>query len=195
MVHESLEWKRELCEKGRQLLRYNTKENFDRSFNPTCFKMERAMLYSATIIRVLIESQKLSDDVDLYRITVFKNNPAKHIDRLNRWLDEDEYDWDHTYSETVLGKNVCNWILHSYVFSFLFEENGTIIGFLVSSDYDRNKVLYTVKLDAWLNYVNFVITDDVVSLSAKFDEKRTDYLFSQKKRGDVRVKKLKNKHK
>lgn len=187
MVHESWEWKKELRDKKRQLLRYNTSENFDRNFESTCFKMERALLYSAMIIRVLIESQKLSDDVDIYSITVSKNNPTKNIDRLHRWLEEDEYDWKHTCSETVLGKNVCNWILHSYVFSFLFEENGNILGFMVSSDYDRNKALYTVTLDAWINFMKFVISDDVVSLSAKFDEKRSDFIFNIKERRLHRV--------
>lgn len=187
MVYESWKWKKELREKKRQILRYNTKENFDRNFDSAYFKIERALLYSATIIRVLIESGKTSDDVDRYSIAVTKNNPIKHIDMLHRWLDEDEYDWEHTYHETTLGKNICNWIMHAYVFYFQFEENGNIIGFFVSSDYDRNKALYFVPLDAWISFMDFVISDDVVSLSATFNEKKSDYIYTLKKRGDRRV--------
>ena len=118
MVYDSWEWKRELREKKKEILRYNTKENFDHHFDSTYFKVERALLYSATIIRILIESQKLSDDIDQYKINVSKNEPIKHIDRLHRWLDEDEYNWDNTAHEKVYGKNVCNWLIHSYVFRF-----------------------------------------------------------------------------
>ncbi len=139
------------------------------------------------IIRVLIETQKLSDDVDEYSINVSKNNPIKSIDRLHKWLAEDEYDWEHIYLETVKGREISNWVLHSYVFSFLFEEKGNIIGFYVSSDYDRNKVLYRVQLNDWINFMDFVISDDVVETSAKFDEKRFDYIYYKKKRGDRRV--------
>jgi hypothetical protein len=96
MVYESWEWKKELREKKRQLLRYNTKKNFDHDFEGTCFKTERALLYSAFIIRVLIESEKLSNDADTYCMNVSYNMPKKNIDRLHRWIDEDEYDWDTT---------------------------------------------------------------------------------------------------
>jgi len=187
LVYDSWEWKRELREKKKEILRYNTKENFDHHFDSIYFKVERALLYSATIIRILIESQKLSDDIDQYKINVSKNEPIKHIDRLHRWLDEDEYNWDNTAHEKVYGKNVCNWLIHSYVFRFQFDDNGVVSGFFVSSDYDRNKALYTISLADWINFVDSVITDDVVELVATFDDKRSDYIYRIKKRGKRRV--------
>ena len=134
-----------------------------------------------------LESQKLSDDIDQYKINVSKNEPIKHIDRLHRWLDEDEYNWDNTAHEKVYGKNVCNWLIHSYVFRFQFDDNGVVSGFFVSSDYDRNKALYTISLADWINFVDAVITDDVVELVATFDDKRSDYIYRIKKRGKRRV--------
>ena len=77
--------------------------------------------------------------------------------------------------------------MHAYVFYFQFEEKGNIIGFFVSSDYDRNKALYFVLLYAWISYMDFVISDDVVSLRATFNEEKSDYIYTLKKRGDRRV--------
>ena len=78
-------------------------------------------------------------------------------------------------------------MIHSYVFRFQFDDNGVVSGFFVSSDYDRNKALYTISLADWINFVDSVITDDVVELVATFDDKRSDYIYRIKKRGKRRV--------
>lgn len=78
-------------------------------------------------------------------------------------------------------------MIHSYVFRFQFDDNCVVSGFFVSSDYDRNKALYTISLADWINFVDSVITDDVVELVATFDDKRSDYIYRIKKRGKRRV--------
>lgn len=188
MVYDSWKWKTELREKKRQLLQYNTKKNFDNDFEGTHFKVERALLYSAFIIRILIESEKLSSNADMYNMNVSYYIPKKNIDRLHRWVEEDEYDWNNTISKTIIGKNICNWLIHSYVFNFSFEENGSILGFLVSSDYDRNKGLYSISLEEWLKFIDFVISDDIISVSSHFDTKKADYIIKEKIRGDIQIK-------
>ncbi|NCB74637.1 MAG: hypothetical protein EOM51_07840 [Clostridia bacterium] len=183
MIFESWEWKKELRERMRQFLRYNTKDNFDCDSEKTCFRLERSLLYSAFIIRFLIESEKLSNDADTFSINVTYYLPIKHINRLHCWIDDDKYDWGVPKIQTVLGKNICNWLIHSYMFNFLYEESGSVTGFFVASDYDRNRALYTVNLKDWLKFVEFVISDDVVSMTTKFDKKRSDYVITDKKRG------------
>jgi len=188
MVYDSWKWKTELSEKKRQLLQYNTKKNFDNNFERTHFRVERALLYSAFIIRILIESEKLSSDADMYKMNVSYNIPQKNIDRLHRWVEEDEYDWKNTINKTVIGKNICNWLIHSYVFNFSFEESGTIFGFFVSSDYDRNKVLYSVSLEEWIKFIDFIISDEVISISSHFNNKKADYIINEKIRGNTQIK-------
>lgn len=187
MVYESWEWKKELHRKRRQLILHNTKENFDRNFNKACFQLEQAILYSALIIRILGESEKLSKDADTYAINVSCFAPIKHIDRLHRWMDEDEYDWENTETKTVLGKKVCNWLIHSYVFNFLFEEDGSVKGFYVSSDYDRNKVLNLIAFKDWVKYLDFIISDELVAMSMHINEEKSDYIIKDKVRGSRQV--------
>jgi len=185
LISTSQKWKKELDNLRSQIIRYNTSENIDKNFEATFFKIERALLYSATNIRVLIESHRLSDEAEAYSIYVTKNRPIKEINGLNKLFDKNAYDLEDTCFESVLGKNVCNWILHSYIFHLAFEEKGHIVGFSVSSDFDKNKGLYTLKLDDWLDYMNFLILDNIIVSSVEYSKKKNEYMYTKKKRGDL----------
>ena len=97
---------------------------------------------------------------------------------------EDSYDWEHERSVTARGKDICNWLIHSYVFFVVSDENDIIKFFCVSSDYDRNKVLYKVPISDWLSYIDFIASDDIVQMDCHFNNKKGDYIFTQKKRGE-----------
>ena len=183
MIHDSYAWKRDLYLKKRKLIKYNSKLAFDKNFDLAYHKVESVILYSAFIIRKLIESEKLSATADAYSVVVKKYLPVKHIDRLHHWCDEDRYDWDKSISKTITGKNICNQLIHSYVLQLLFEEDGAAIGFFVSSDYDRNKGLIEISLEDWLRYMNIIISDSVVTTEAHFDKNKDDYIFVRKERG------------
>lgn len=83
MIYDSYAWKRELYLKKRQLNKYNSKLAFDKNFDLAYHKVESVILYSAFIIRKLIESEKLSATADAYSVVVKKYLPVKHIDRLH----------------------------------------------------------------------------------------------------------------
>ncbi|HAN20669.1 MAG: hypothetical protein A2Y15_04485 [Clostridiales bacterium GWF2_36_10] len=175
MVLESWEWKNELREKKRQLLRYSKKESLNGNFINTYFKLERALFYSAFIVRLLVESKKLSDNADNYNINVSSNLPIKNIDRLHRWMDEDAYNWENTKNEAILGKQMCNYLIHSYVFNFSYGDNDSVVGFNVASDYIRNDILYSVSIYEWIKYLDFIISDNIVSMTMEYKEEQSDY--------------------
>ena len=103
MIYDSWLWKNELQNQKNKISRNNKKNKLTNPSDSNLFKIERALLFSATVARVLIESQKLSDDVDRYKILISVNKPIKNIDRLHRWLDENEYNWDNTTQKEVYG--------------------------------------------------------------------------------------------
>lgn len=184
MVYESYPWKRDLQRRKYIITCYNSKERFDEKFDETYTALEKAVFYSAFIIRKLIDCHgKLSDDADDYEIETEKRKPIKEINGLNRWLDFENYDWDHFNREKVKGKDICNWLIHSYIFRFDFNTDGYVKGFFVSSDYDRNKYLYYFRIEAWLNYMSFISSDYIVELESKYDEKKHDYIYTRKVRG------------
>ena len=47
-------------------------------------------------------------------------------------------------------KDVCNWLLHSYVWGIARNENGKgFAGFLVASDFDKEKFVHFVSFEEW----------------------------------------------
>ena len=73
--------------------------------------------------------------------------------------------------------------MESYVFFLSYDANGVIDGFYVSSDYDRNKMLYRIELKDWLAYMDFVGKDYVVAICMHADEDKKDYVYTRKERG------------
>lgn len=48
----------------------------------------------------------------------------------------------------------------------MHDESEKAVAFYVSSDYDRNKVLYEISLSEWLKYISFIVADDIVEMSS-----------------------------
>lgn len=185
MVFESWPWKQDLLRQKNSLIRYNTADNFSKNEERAYTVVEKSIFYSAFIIRKLIDCKgKLSDEADKYAIHVKLIRPLKHIDIMHCWPDEHSHDWEHESSVTVKGKDICNWLIHSYIFFTEFDESNSIKSFYVSSDYDKNSALYKILLADWLAYVDFIASDDIVQMDSHFDSKKNEYIFTRKKRGD-----------
>lgn len=184
MIYESSPWKQELKRRVKQIGKYNTVIRFDNKFDATYIIMEKNLMFSAFATRKLIECEKLSDSADSYSFPIKAYRPLKPVDRMHRWPDEDTHDWNHPVRLTALGKNICNWLIHSYIFCLLFEENGPVTGLYVSSDYDRNKYLYEIELKSWLDYLNYVAADNVVAMESHYDDNKHDYIVIRKERRD-----------
>jgi len=102
---------------------------------------------------------------------------------MHRSPDNGRYDFEHTESVSVQGKQICNWLIHSYVFFVGQNEEGIVTDIYVSSDYDRNKLLYMIPAKEWLSYVEFVASDSITELRTQYNEKKSDYEVKLKKRG------------
>ena len=176
MIYESYPWKQDLLRRKRLFIAYNTSEHFQKDDERTFTVLEKAIFYSAFIIRKLIDCHdKISDKADKYIIEVEKRIPSQSINLLHRWPDEKMCNWNQVQKERVNGKDICNWLIHSYVFFFSQKEDEMVDGFFVSSDYDRNKAIYFVDINAWLNYIEFVGNDDICCIKMKYDEKIRDF--------------------
>ena len=184
MIYESYPWKQDLARRRYLFLRHNTTEHFQENEDGIYTILEKSVFYSAFIIRKLIDfHEKLSDEADRYKINTQKYIPIKEINALHNWPNETSHEWERVQTEKKYGRDLCNWLIHSYVFSFTYNEEGTIEGFFLSSDYDRNKALYYIDINDWLEYVRYISSDSVVALDAKYDPKSKDYIYTRKKRG------------
>lgn len=186
MVYESYTWKQDLLRRKRLFLKYNTGEQFAKNEDSAYTVLEKTVFYSAFIIRKLIDCLgKTSDEADQYVLHIKKYRPLKEVNIMHRWPNANSYDWDHPQNVTVKGKDICNWLIHSYIFFFIFSEDGSVEGFAVASDFDRNKALYYVSVAYWLEYMTYIANDYVVTLNSLYDPQARDYIFTRKERGSL----------
>lgn len=184
MIYESYPWKQDLLRRKRLILKYNRAGLLNEDSDQAYTVIEKAVFYSAFIIRKLIDCKcKVSDEVDSFKFTLSGISPKKEIDMLHRWPDEGRYNWDHERSYTKSGNEICNWLIHSYIFFFGYDKSGKIDSFYVSSERDKNKLLYRIELKDWLSYMEFVSSDEIGSLHMKVDAKKQDYVCTKKERG------------
>ena len=109
MIFESFPWKQDLRRRKNLIIKYNTAEHFEKNDDTTYTVIEKAIFYSAFIIRKLIDcGGKLSDESENYSLKVCSVQPLKPVDRLHRWPEEDSHDWENEKEVVVTGKNVCN---------------------------------------------------------------------------------------
>jgi hypothetical protein len=176
MFYNSFDWKKELSTQARKLKLLKHKY----WFNSISHKVDRAILLSAIIIRKLIESDKLSNSADEYKLQAYTYAPRRHVDKLHRWVEDGDYEWGEHKKVLIPAKDICNSIIHSYTYSLYFTESRKLVGFFVSSDFDRNKLLYEVDFDSWIKYLEYIANDDVIAIDLHFNEKKDDYISSKK---------------
>lgn len=183
MIYDSWQWKKELTRQRKKIKHLAKKRWNDRTLKKCSHQIDLAFLTSAFIIRKLIESDKLSNEADSYKLNVICYTPRRHIDKLHKWVEDGDYEWGERKSEIVSAKTICNSLIHSYVYSPYFSETHKLIGFLVVSDHGRNELLYEIELQDWMDYMIFIETDDVCEALMHFNEQKNDYILTMKKRG------------
>lgn len=184
MIYESYPWKQDLL-RWKRLIQKNNCAEFLSEFDDRAYTtIEKAIFYSAFIIRKLIDCKvKVSDEVDEYIFHLKCTRPIKNVDLFHRWPNDNCYNLEVEEERTKSGTDICNWLIHSYVFFLSYGENGTIDGFYVSSDFDRNKALYRIELNDWLAYIEFVGKDSIATLSFELGDNSKDYVCTRKNRG------------
>ena len=167
MLYSVFNWKKDLKNKRELIIKNNLIKVLNANFDSAYHKIESSIFISAFIIRKLIENDKLtteSDDFD-FQIKYYKS--INNVNKINRF-------------DICKGKEICNWIIHSYIFIPIFKKN-ILEGFYLSSDFDRNKILYKIELDRWLKYVDIIIEDKVLTKTMSYNIKKNDYIFIDKK--------------
>lgn len=186
MIYESYPWKKDLLRQKNLLMIHNAPLNLKKNYDDAYTVVEKAIFYSAFIIRKLIDSgSKLSDEANNYTLTVYGIEPLKPVNQLCRCPEEDTHNWNNEKKISISGKVICNSLIHSYLFFMTFNESSCFESFCVSSDFDRNKMLYRITLDEWLKFIDYIATDDVVRITSHYNNKIRDYVYTRKERNKI----------
>lgn len=73
-------------------------------------------------------------------------------------------DYDQSQKEIVnLGiRDVCNQIIHSYIWGTVTKNSKEVYGFLMVSDFDKAKCIYLLELKEWLSVLDTCISESTV---------------------------------
>lgn len=125
-------------------------------------RLTRALLYSATILRKAIEDEleakKFAEEQNFtppeVKVTAITISATKYpYTDAEGWsfrgkVGTASYGNGHAVSLKI--KDVCNWLLHSYVWGVAgYSNQKGFAGFLVASDFDKEKFIHFVSFDEW----------------------------------------------
>ncbi|MGC1121520.1 MAG: hypothetical protein WBA22_10545 [Candidatus Methanofastidiosia archaeon] len=167
MIWESGAWKEELQKEFKSFSKFLTeiKTSENEYFN---LRVEKFFFVSAFIIRKLNESNKLSDELTSKDFIYVKYNRIRSdaiVDFLNFHHFDRFYDLKREEKCLLKSRDICNYFIHSFIFSTVHDENGQLCGVLVNSDRTKDEFLLYVELNTFTELINDVIDDDIVSMS------------------------------
>lgn len=133
-------------------------------------KINQGFLYSAVIIRKIIDDEKEANDyfknkwdrksaILDHRVSVrfyYHVNPKK--DFMNSKLFLSDYDTKNSQEQMLPIKKICNQFIHSYVWGIVHDTDmKKIFGAIFASDNDKEKGAYLIKIEDWINTIQFII--------------------------------------
>lgn len=137
-------------------------------------QLNRSILYSAIIIRKVIE-----DETEVEIIAKKNNSPLPKQKTVHTFLSAVKYpytgeegwamrskictlDYGAGQAVSIKAKDVCNWLIHSYVWSLAYHSKRSgVKGFLVASDFDRERFVHFISFDEWQKLLKLVIENGV----------------------------------
>jgi hypothetical protein len=121
-------------------------------------------------------------------VTVFPST-GKPVTRTNwhRWWEL--YDLEDPRKKKVQLVPLCHQFIHSYVFSCAFDETRALDSVLVSSDRERNRMLFSVSVREIVRVFKSVGKNYPNSYRSKFNEAKRDYdvIIKTERRGEISV--------
>lgn len=133
-------------------------------------RLNRAVLYSATILRKIIEDETEAEaiakrmNVNLPKQkTVHASLSAIRYPYTGKegWAVRSKLcvsDYGEGQAVYINAKDVCNWLLHSYVWGVAHNSDEKFFaGFLVASDFDKEKFVHFISFEDWQKLIDNVI--------------------------------------
>ncbi len=123
--------------------------------------LDRDILFSAIIVRKLVEDESIAEKEIAAIQKKYPNFPKAPLESLGitipvlhfEFVGEEPIvqrvcadDYKNAQPEERKIKDICNWIIHSYVWRVTADGKG----FIVASDYDKSKLAYYVSLDDYI---------------------------------------------
>ncbi len=146
---------------------------------------QKFTIYTSIIVRKLIEANKISDQLlaKNYSIVWYNKKTTKPVTALNWFEIEVLFDIETETKMSISLKDLTDIFIHSFHFIpkyNYYEEDDTesetldyepevknILGVYFSSDKTKNKLLYYISLDKYIEILKVIIADEIVKIEIK----------------------------
>jgi hypothetical protein len=173
MISESYYWKDDLLRQA-EILRVIRRKR--RLGERSLAKVERSLLLGFYSIRKLTEADKLSYATIDQKLAITSYSwLGKNITKMNLHRIDELYDLENGRSMELPLRVICNQLIHSYVFSFLFDASRRLDGIFVTSEQNRRKNLLLLPLDRAVELFETVGRDYPNNSITVFDPETSDY--------------------
>lgn len=158
MIWESSHWKQPLARDAEMIERWAAKPGYSERRSAL---LERKIMLSAFAMRKLSESLKLSSSFDDRSISVMEHKamPGRNVDFANSHRIDVNYDLSSGERRNVGVPWLLDQIIHSLTFAEWNEDDGSVSGFLVSSDKERQRSVMCVRLPDFVKLMRLVAKD------------------------------------
>lgn len=173
MLHDSHPWKSELAKLKSQLVRIS---DAPLSGNAPDFRIERRLLYSAIVIRRLIESWKVTDATraQKYSVVSYPSHSGRQdvLMRLTMKGDIDvEFDLSKPQSSAMDAWEITSELLHSGFIAWELDEEFCLAGVFLASKRNQATRLIRFELNNYLRLLDAIIDDRVTASRSSVDSK------------------------
>ncbi|MEA5448296.1 hypothetical protein VB780_06940 [Leptolyngbya sp. CCNP1308] len=173
MIYESRFWKNDLLKQANSLRSRMLQKRWPEA---SFARLEQDMMLGFYSIRKLIESKKLSDAVANQSLEALSYEwMGEPVTLINKNKIEKLYNLNSGHKIQKKLIFFCHQFIHSYIFEVLFDENYRLNGIFISSDKERNKALYLVKLQSVIDIFEQVGSDYPTNLEYTINFKTLEY--------------------
>lgn len=172
MISESDPWKIELKRLARVIA---TMKAGDSSGAQGDFDVERSMLYSATIVRKLIESRKVTDILrerkyDVYHLARRAEREESIMFHLMQSDIELEFCVEVKVVQRMSAWEICSEIIHSGFVLYNTDECDRMLEIYVSSIRNKSSRLVCIPIEIYTSILDDIVLDKVKFVHLSFDE-------------------------
>lgn len=177
MIYESYPWKDDLLKISKKLSKRLVQKRWS---NRSDYCFEKEIFISFYIIRKLIEANKLSSDIINLKIDcITYPSSNKTVTFTNKHRTDELFLFDKMKDHKVEIIQLCNLVIHSYIFNPVLDDNKVLCGFFISSDKTRNRLLYFLELGNIIKVLQKTGNDYPNIMFSKYDENKKDFVFTQ----------------
>jgi hypothetical protein len=160
VINDSVPWREQLLRSADELGSRKTQRRWTER---TSFLVERDIVVGCYAIRKLHEARKVSDVLAGRRWEVTRHalTSVRRPDIWARATPWEYYDFPRGTSATLSITDLCNHVIHSYIWMLSATQAGDFDGIYVASDRQRLSGLFFISVDRFIELFRAVGSEDV----------------------------------